>query len=329
MNSIRSEKGIAYSRLATPWQTADEPLISIIIPCYNQAQYLSEAIESSLRQDYPKVEVIVVNDGSTDNTAEVAARYPAVRCITQSNQGLSAARNAGLNDSRGSFLVFLDADDRLLPHALSTGYRMLQAHPDCAFVYGNYLCMAADGSPLPPPIFRTESDVYAGLLKRNFISMHATVMYQRAVFEAVGSFDPRCRAAEDYEMYLRIVRQFPICYHPEPVAEYRHHPESMTKRPALMLSATMEVLRRQWKYVRGNELCRQAYREGVRICQENYGVRLVNEIRANVRARREWRQTVRNLLVLLKYYPSAFFGHALRKLYCRIFRIESDFATSV
>src|SRR5215831_9104653 len=94
------------------------PLVSIIIPCYNQAHFLSDAIDSARRQTHSRIEILVIDDGSSDNTSEVAASYRDVYCIRQANQGLSAARNAGLRASKGSLLVFLDADDRLLPNAI-------------------------------------------------------------------------------------------------------------------------------------------------------------------------------------------------------------------
>jgi glycosyltransferase involved in cell wall biosynthesis len=105
------------------------PLVSVVIPCYNQAHFLGEAIESVLAQTYRHYEIIVVDDGSPDTTSKVTSSYPAVRYLRQSNAGLSAARNAGMNVSRGQFLVFLDADDRLLEDALqllprSSGMRL-------------------------------------------------------------------------------------------------------------------------------------------------------------------------------------------------------------
>ena len=122
------------------------PLVSVIITSYNQARFLSDAIESVLTQTYSQFEIVVVDDGSTDNASEVVARYPAVRYIRQDNQGLSAARNTGLHESNGAYLVFLDADDRLLPVALETGVDCLQAHPECGFVSGHYSLIASDGS---------------------------------------------------------------------------------------------------------------------------------------------------------------------------------------
>ncbi len=110
----------------TPDPATTCPLISVIIPCYNHGAYLPEAFASIWQQDYPAVEIVVVDDGSTDTTREVAQHYPAVKYVYQANQGLSAARNTGLTHSTGQYLVFLDADDWLLPGALTTNARYLQ-----------------------------------------------------------------------------------------------------------------------------------------------------------------------------------------------------------
>src|SRR5688500_8996836 len=98
-----------------------EPLVSVVIPCYNQAHYLSEAVESALAQSYGSVETFVVDDGSADNSGEISARYPRVSYLRQANRGVAAARNAGLAASSGQFVLFLDADDRLLPEAVAVG----------------------------------------------------------------------------------------------------------------------------------------------------------------------------------------------------------------
>src|SRR5215212_6268835 len=125
--------------------------VSVVIPCYNQAHFLGEAIESVLSQRYTDVEVIVVDDGSQDDTQGVASSYaardPRVRLVRQNNRGLAGARNRGLAESRGEYVVFLDSDDRLAEGALEVGVRELEANPDCAFVSGHYRPISADGEP--------------------------------------------------------------------------------------------------------------------------------------------------------------------------------------
>src|SRR5829696_17619 len=210
-------------------------LVSVVIPCYNQAHFLGEAIESVLDQSYPNFEIIVVDDGSPDDTSEVAGRYPEVSLVRQENRGLSGARNAGLARSEGEYVVFLDADDRLLPEALETHLEHLEAHPECAFASGPCRRIAADGSPLPTPLQRhIEGDHYLVLLHRCYIWPPAVVMFRRAILETVGGFDTSLCPAEDHEMYLRIARRFPVCRHEKVVAEYRQHGTKASGNPAVM-----------------------------------------------------------------------------------------------
>src|SRR5215831_17936372 len=126
-------------------------VVSVVITCYNQSQFLREAIESILSQGYSNHEIILVADGSTDNPCQIAASSSTLRYIYQQNQGLSAARNTGLQKSRGDFVVFLDADDRLLPLALETGVECLHMGPDYAFASGHFSVIRMDGSVKSPP----------------------------------------------------------------------------------------------------------------------------------------------------------------------------------
>jgi glycosyltransferase involved in cell wall biosynthesis len=289
------------------WEAAEEEragaaLVSVVIPCYNQARFLGEAIESVLRQTYPHFEIVVVDDGSTDNTSEVASRYPGVRCVRQENQGLAGARNAGIRHSRGSYLVFLDADDRLLPGALGVGLKHLKERPECAFVSGHWKLIAADGSPLPTPDpMRVEKDYYDALLRSCYISTPAAVMYQRIMLEHIGGFDTSVSSSADYNLYLRVARQYPVHHHGKVVAEYRRHGSNMTRDPALMLKSEVTVLRRQRKYLRRRQQYK-AYQAGIQHSQEYFGEPLVEEVRTLVQERK-CKQAIRGLRVLLRYHP--------------------------
>ena len=118
--------------------------VSVIIPAYNSGEFLSAAIESAIDQSYPASEIIVIDDGSTDDTKLVCDRYPTIRYIYQSNQGLPGARNSGIEAAAGEYLIFLDSDDCLLSEAIEIGVHCLQAHPEAGFVFGRYLFRAID-----------------------------------------------------------------------------------------------------------------------------------------------------------------------------------------
>lgn len=285
---------------------AQANMVSVIIPCYNQGPYLGEAIESVLRQSDTHFEIIVINDGSTDDTSEVVACYRQARCIEQPNQGLSAARNVGIRASKGKYLVFLDADDRLLPGALQAGSAYLNAHQTCVFVSGHHQNIAADGSPLRPPhLACVEQEHYRALLRGNYIGMHATVMYRREIFDVVGGFDTSLAACEDYHLYLRIARTYAIGCHHQLTAEYRRHDGSMSRDHARMLKTVLDVLNSQKTYVWHDECDAAAYREGTRFWQDLYGDLVVKDLRTNAR-KRQWNSLERGLLVLLRYSPRHF-----------------------
>src|SRR4051812_42158850 len=120
------------------------PLVSIIIPCYNQGVYLKDALTSCLTQTYPQLEIIVVDDGSTDNTREIAMMYPQVRYLYQDNHGPGSARNRGFQNSKGDLIQFLDADDLLLPTKIERCVEGFQQDSDAAVVYSDYMICSHD-----------------------------------------------------------------------------------------------------------------------------------------------------------------------------------------
>jgi glycosyltransferase involved in cell wall biosynthesis len=255
-------------------------LVTIVIPCFNQAHFLHDAIESALRQTHLPCEVIVVDDGSSDRTAAVAAGYDGVTCIRQQNAGLPAARNRGLEATRSEFVIFLDADDRLLPEAAEVGLSHLAGRPDCAFVSGEHRYIDTAGVVVQewsrPPVSR---DHYASLLQSNYIGMIATVVFRADVVRGVSGFDRRYRACEDYDLYLRIARQHQVCAHATPVAEYRRHADAMSVDPGRMLAAALAVLDRQRRSVRGDRALEDAVEEGYGYWRRYYGPALARRTR--------------------------------------------------
>lgn len=299
----------------------EKPLVSVVIPCYNQGHFLGEAIDSVLRQTYSHFEVLVVDDGSCDDTARVASRA-GMRLVRQHNQGLSAARNAGIRHSRGECVVFLDADDRLLPAALQTGVEALTAHPDCAFVYGRCQWISADGRVLvvPPQPHVTRSH-YSRLLEFNCIYGCMTVMFRRAVFDQVSAFDTRLRSCEDYDLYLRVTRRFPVHDHDVVIGEYRRHATNLSDDPVLMLGSALKVLRAQKSDIPRGTPDREAYARGVRRHQELYGNQIITAVRSATSARK-WRPAIRGALALVRYSPRGVARRAARKSFRLVFHPE-------
>lgn len=211
----------------------DLRLISVIIPCYNQGRYLSGAIESALAQDYPCKEIIVVNDGSTDNSAEVSAAFGnRIAYLQQSNRGVAAARNAGLRIAQGDYVTFLDSDDLYLPGALARQANFLDTHPDIGLVWGDAIYFDENGE-----IGRRSN--YSGRPRRaqncrwetieHFPAM-GTVMLRRDCFDTVGGFEEGLRnAAEDWHLWIRMSLRFDMAYLDEPITLCRVHNRSATR----------------------------------------------------------------------------------------------------
>jgi glycosyltransferase involved in cell wall biosynthesis len=246
------------------------------------------------------VEILVIDDGSTDGSREIAERFP-IRYIRQENRGLSAARNRGVRESNGTYLVFLDADDRLRPQAIARGLRALDLRPDCAMAVGDHVFIAADGSHMANSVKPFDiKHHFETLLKSNFIEMISTVLFRRNVVEEVGGFNTALRVAEDYDLYLRIARQYPICSHPAVVAEYRKHGANTSLNSELMLITTLRVLKSQACYAKGSLRRLLAYCEGICAWRKQYGRQLATEL-AGGRLRM---QTLgHKLLILTAYYP--------------------------
>jgi glycosyltransferase involved in cell wall biosynthesis len=290
----------------------DKPLVSVVIPTYNRAGLLAEAIETVLQQTHQHFEIIVVDDESTDNTAEVANRYH-VRYIFQKNQGVSAARNTGILASKGEFIALLDSDDRFFPGALASGLRVLQQHPECMLATGDFSFMSQDGKWMRPsrkPFIK--GDYYTNLLRSNFIEMTATCLFRREVFDRIGLFDPSLGGGEDYDLYLRIVREFPIICHPTVVAEYRSHQVSLSKRGDLMLRDTMRVVEAQTPYIKGDRVRQAAQKEGRRFWRRLYGRHLAAQLAQEGGASRE--EYFQRLKLLMREYPEGLLVVLLRRL---------------
>jgi glycosyltransferase involved in cell wall biosynthesis len=287
--------------------------VSVVIPCFNHGRFLGQAIESALAQQACAVQVIVVDDGSTDDSAAVAGRYASVHLVRQPNAGLSWARNAGLRACTSDVVIFLDADDRLVPGAVTAALRAFRRHPLAAMVFGRCELIDADGRPLPTVLPVVTANYYQELLEMNFIWMPAMVAFRRTAVLDVGGFDPAVNASADYDVYLRIARTSPVSGHDELVAQYRQHGANMSGDPALMLATTLRVLRSQRAFVQDDPNLRAAYERGLRRWRDFYGERLVERFRVALHDGRTG-DAARDAFRLLRLYPGGVRLHLRRKL---------------
>ena len=173
------------------------PLVSVIIPVYNGERFLKEAIESVLQQSYHPVETIVVNDGSTDNSAQIAASYKTTRTIDQSNQGQAAALNAGVLNSKGSLIAFLDADDLWPQDKLSLQVEYLREHPEVDFVIGQMFNFLNTGiTKFQPKTMDTARKEYVAMAL-------GAILARKEIFQKIGLFDPKYKRAKDVDWFIR------------------------------------------------------------------------------------------------------------------------------
>jgi glycosyltransferase involved in cell wall biosynthesis len=282
--------------------------VSVVIPAYNSHNFLPIAIESVLAQTHLVMEIIVVDDGSTDETKVVCAGYPTIKYIYQTNQGAASARNTGISASTGDFLVFLDSDDYLFPEAIEIGIDCLNASPDKGFVFGSYLFKSInpDGSYTTqklsddPPIVAS----YATILAAQHKIQCATVMLRRTAIESVGGFDPSLAVMEDLHLFLKIARIFPIDFHGRVVSEYRYHGNNLSSGSAKMLIGTLAVQQLEWSNASNSQHPDDqiAYATGRAAWIKFFGDRLLYQIMRQIQAK-NWVAAIGNHRLLLHYDP--------------------------
>ena len=248
--------------------SATDQTVAVVLTTFNDFEFLHEALASVIAQTHPPAEIILVDDGSAQDPSFLLEDFPQVRLVRKSNGGLSSARNAGLHQATASYIAFLDADDRLAPHALDAGIACFDRHPAAAMVYGGYRRVDAAGTVLGPDQYEPSArDAYEDMLRMNRIGMHATVLYRRVELLSLCGFDETLRLCEDYDLYLRLSRQYLVASHPEIVADYRRHGGNVSADAEKMLRAVLAVHRRHRK--QGNQY-RRAWRAGQRNWKAHY-----------------------------------------------------------
>lgn len=228
--------------------STDPPVVSVVIPAFNAAWCVRKAVDSVLAQGYQDYELLVIDDGSTDDTAVELATYGnAARVVRQANGGLSSARNAGIRASRGEFIAFLDADDWWLPGKLARQVALMQTRPTVGFVStaarvedmdGQLLnvwpCSACMG-PFLPRLFGANGDVAGS---------GSAVMVRRQLFDRVGNFDESLHSLEDVDMWMRLAAVADYACIDEPLAVILKRADSMSRNLEVMRDASLRVMKK-------------------------------------------------------------------------------------
>jgi len=230
-----------------------DPLVSVVIPAYNSAAVLGDAIDSVMTQSYSPIEIIVVDDGSSDATAKVVWNYSEVRYLRQSNRGPSAARNHGIAEARGEYIAFLDADDVWLPRKLAEQMSVLEYHSGAGLVFADMQFFSA-AAAAQVSMFETHGftaeffgqdnrviDAPSKLVRTNFIPT-STVLAPKSALVKAGGFDEQFTKSEDWDLWLRIALRWPIVYSPKVLMMKRVHEINTSLDAEGMNVAALEVL---------------------------------------------------------------------------------------
>lgn len=223
-----------------------EPLVSVIIPTYNRAAYLQKALQSVKEQTYQFLEIIVIDDGSTDDTGEMLKNYGGqLRYFYQENRGISGARNAGIKRARGKFIAFLDSDDYWLPDKTVQQLALFKQHPEYALVAARCASIRLDGSYRDKNRPGKSGWVLEDLFKANFIRTSAAMIKQEC-FENIGLFDEELRECEEYDLWLRIAAQYPVGFINKSLAVYVDNPDGASTDSLTGRLYRLRVLEKQY-----------------------------------------------------------------------------------
>jgi glycosyltransferase involved in cell wall biosynthesis len=230
------------------------PTIDVIIPAYNAAKYLPVAIESVIAQTFADWRIILVDDGSTDETPEIARMFleqlgAKLKYVRQDNKGLPAARNTAIRNSSAEFLALLDADDVWLPCRLSESLRAFGCRADVGLAYGLVSRIDQDGAIIDTPLKNqkhSDRRIVSHIYMRRLHLPCPSITFRRACIDDVGFFDETMRATEDRDLCLRIALRYAVRFVPKVLAYYRISPNSMSTDPERMLQAQLQFIEKHY-----------------------------------------------------------------------------------
>lgn len=257
--------------------------VSVVIPTFNRAPLLRETLASVRGQTRAAFEILVVDDGSTDDTAEMLAReFPQVQVHRIAHAGQGAARNAGIAQARGDALAFLDSDDVWDAHFIERTSAALQNSPHAGFAYCDY-GMFEEGRTLQTHMLAREykhgGDLFPPLLESDFLCTGA-LLIRRACFETVGVFDPALPPVEDWDMWLRLARQYQAVYVDAPLVQIRVNLTHASRNPQIVYARNLELVRKLRREFPGDA---RRYRRELRRHEKQFHLALANCFRVKRR----------------------------------------------
>jgi alpha-1,3-rhamnosyltransferase len=241
------------------------PLVSVLVPAYNHEQYIEEALQSVIDQAYENIEIIVINDGSTDGTGRVIEgfiqRNPGfhITYLEQKNEGICKTLNKGLKHAKGKYVALLASDDMWTPDKTLKQVQLMERNDNIGLIFSDHYFMrvreiteikATDYKPNIRKCFKRNiqnENMYEKLMTENFIPA-LTVMMRRDCVDKLGGFDPELRA-EDYDMWLRMAKEYPIAFIDEPLAYYRVHATNLSNKAIriYVIRLILKILRKQYR----------------------------------------------------------------------------------
>ena len=228
------------------------PKVSVIIPAYNAMRFLPQTVESVLEQTFQDFEVLIVDDGSKDDTAIWAAAHddPRVKLVSQPNGGAAAARNTGIANAAGEYVAFLDADDLWQATKLAKQVARLEADPNVGLADTWISYIDGDGEPMGKVMTQQlEGDVWAQMVEYNLVRCGSTPLVRRRCFQEVGAFDESFRFSEDWEMWIRITSRYQFAVVKEPLVAYRQHENNKHKNYQALLPTLRGIIEKSFQDV--------------------------------------------------------------------------------
>ncbi|MDQ7092660.1 glycosyltransferase [Desulfosporosinus sp. PR] len=225
------------------------PKVTVVIPTYNHAHYLPQAIDSVLEQKYPNLEVLVIDDGSQDETAQVVAAYQSrINYVYKKNGGTPSALNLGLTLATGKYICWLSADDAMRGDKVAQQVALMETDPSLGFSYTSFVVVNADGEEqyaVDSPYYPNKQDMVTKLMEGCFIN-GSSVMMRNSALKQVGNFDVELPQAHDYDLWFRFLRYYNCGYLSEYLLAYRWHGKNMSQNPDEACSVTVRERAKQF-----------------------------------------------------------------------------------